>query len=87
MSGTQPQTDLDPRYGSPGATATPWPEALARLSAAELYWLSTVRPDGRPHVTPLLDVWQDGALQGVWGVPQKTQHDRRAGAEGVQSRR
>jgi nitroimidazol reductase NimA-like FMN-containing flavoprotein (pyridoxamine 5'-phosphate oxidase superfamily) len=24
--------------------------------------LSTVRPDGRPHVTPLLGVWLDGAL-------------------------
>jgi hypothetical protein len=47
MSGTQPQTDLDPRYVSPGATATPWPKALARLAAAEPYWLSTVRPDGR----------------------------------------
>lgn len=47
MSGTQPQTDLDPRHGTPGAIATPWPEALARPAAAELYWLSTVRPDGR----------------------------------------
>ncbi|GGN84677.1 pyridoxamine 5'-phosphate oxidase [Streptomyces albiflavescens] len=71
MSGTQPQTDLDPRYGSPGATATPWPEALARLKAAELYWLSTVRPDGRPHVTPLLGVWQDGALHFTTGARER----------------
>jgi nitroimidazol reductase NimA-like FMN-containing flavoprotein (pyridoxamine 5'-phosphate oxidase superfamily) len=27
-----------------------------------VYWLSTVRPEGRPHVTPLLAVWLDGAL-------------------------
>ena len=30
--------------------------------SAELFWLSTVRPDGRPHVTPLLGVWLEGAL-------------------------
>jgi nitroimidazol reductase NimA-like FMN-containing flavoprotein (pyridoxamine 5'-phosphate oxidase superfamily) len=27
------------------------------LASAELYWLSTVRVDGRPHVTPLVGVW------------------------------
>ena len=26
------------------------------------FWLSTVRPGGQPHVTPLLGVWLDGAL-------------------------
>ena len=26
-----------------------------------MYWISTVRPDGRPHVTPLLAVRLDGA--------------------------
>src|SRR5207302_9784686 len=25
-------------------------------------WLATARPDGRPHVTPLIAVWLDGAL-------------------------
>jgi multidrug transporter EmrE-like cation transporter len=33
-----------------------------RLEGAEVNWISTVRPDGRPHVTPLLSVWLDGAL-------------------------
>lgn len=27
-----------------------------------MYWLSTVRPDGRPHVTPLSAVWHDNAM-------------------------
>ncbi|MFF1628258.1 pyridoxamine 5'-phosphate oxidase family protein [Streptomyces sp. NPDC058272] len=71
MPDTQPQTELDPRYGSTGATATPWPEALARLAAAELYWLSSVRPDGRPHVTPLLAVWQDGTLYFTTGAQER----------------
>jgi len=32
------------------------------LEKAEVFWLSTVRPDGRPHVTPMVSVWLDGAL-------------------------
>jgi general stress protein 26 len=49
-------------FSSPGAVPTPWGQARAELADAELYWLSTVRPDGRPHVTPLIGVWLDGAL-------------------------
>jgi nitroimidazol reductase NimA-like FMN-containing flavoprotein (pyridoxamine 5'-phosphate oxidase superfamily) len=62
MAGKQPVTDLDPRYSSSGATATAWADADERLEQAEIYWLSTVRPDGRPHVTPLVAVWLDGVL-------------------------
>ncbi|MBO3677419.1 pyridoxamine 5'-phosphate oxidase family protein [Streptomyces sp. NEAU-YJ-81] len=57
-----PQTALDTRFSSPDATATAWPEGREGLAAAELYWLSTVRRDGRPHVAPLIAVWFDGAL-------------------------
>jgi general stress protein 26 len=32
------------------------------LSESEMFWLSTVRRDGRPHVTPLPAVWLDGTL-------------------------
>ena len=39
-----------------------WREARARLEEAQFYWLATVRPDGRPHVMPVLAVWLDGAL-------------------------
>ena len=27
-----------------------------------MFWISTVRPDGRPHVTPLISVWIDESL-------------------------
>jgi general stress protein 26 len=40
----------------------PWPEALALLEQAELFWVSSVRVDGRPHVTPVVGVWMDGAF-------------------------
>ncbi|MEV6111716.1 pyridoxamine 5'-phosphate oxidase family protein [Streptomyces sp. NPDC052109] len=56
------QGRLDPRYSSEGTSAHPWSDAETVLEKAELFWVSTVRPDGRPHVTPLLAVWRDGAL-------------------------
>ena len=57
-----PVADLDSRFSSPGAVALPWQEAVLRLQDAGVYWLSTMRPEGRPHVAPLLAVWLDGAL-------------------------
>jgi hypothetical protein len=66
-----PVTDIDPRYGEPGATATPWDTAELHLATAEVYWLSTVRPDGRPHVTSLLAVWRDGAAHICTGVGER----------------
>lgn len=53
MSAQQPQAKLDSRFSSPGAEATPWPRAEENLQQAGVFWISTVRPDGRPHVTPL----------------------------------
>jgi nitroimidazol reductase NimA-like FMN-containing flavoprotein (pyridoxamine 5'-phosphate oxidase superfamily) len=55
-------TELHPQFSSPDATLTPWAEASEGLEQAEVYWLATVRPDGRPHVTPLIAVWLDRAL-------------------------
>jgi len=57
-----PTPELDPRYSTPDAEATPWEEARDALITAELYWIATVRPSGQPHVTPLLAVWADGAM-------------------------
>lgn len=37
-----------------------WEEIEARLSDSPSYWLSTSRPDGRPHVVPRWGVWLDG---------------------------
>ncbi|WP_026875862.1 pyridoxamine 5'-phosphate oxidase family protein [Jiangella gansuensis] len=41
---------------------TPWPQALEALDTADTYWLSTVCPDGRPHVVPLLGIVLDGTF-------------------------
>jgi general stress protein 26 len=57
-----PATELDERFSDPGAVATPWPATRRALETAELSWITTVRRDGRPHVTPLVAVWLDGAV-------------------------
>jgi hypothetical protein len=64
-------TELDPRYSAPQAGALPWADARERLAAAEVYWLSTVRPDGRPHVTPLIAVWSGEALHFCTGPDER----------------
>jgi nitroimidazol reductase NimA-like FMN-containing flavoprotein (pyridoxamine 5'-phosphate oxidase superfamily) len=40
----------------------PWNWAEERLTQTQNYFLSTVRPDGRPHVMPIWGVWMDGAF-------------------------
>ncbi|MFF8814534.1 pyridoxamine 5'-phosphate oxidase family protein [Streptomyces pactum] len=69
--GEEPTAELDPRYSVTGAAPTDWSEARERLESAEVYWLSTVRPDGRPHVTPLLSVWLDDALHFCTGPQER----------------
>ncbi|WP_324651935.1 pyridoxamine 5'-phosphate oxidase family protein [Georgenia sp. H159] len=70
-----PTTTFDPRFSDPAAGPLPWEETLALLREAELYWLSTVRPDGRPHVTPLIGVWHDGGLCIVTGTGEQKAHN------------
>lgn len=67
---TEPTVDLDIRYGDAEAPV-PWSEARRLLESAELYWICTVRPDGRPHVTPLLAVWRAGALHVCTGADER----------------
>ncbi len=59
---TEPITNLDPRYSDPDAVATSWQETRRVLETAALFWLSTVRADGHPHVTPVVGVWFEGIL-------------------------
>lgn len=71
MAGREPVAELDARFSGEGAIPTDWAEARGRLVDAEVYWLSTVRPDGRPHVTPLLSVWLDEALYFCTGPTER----------------
>ena len=58
---------IDPRYGDASATAPTWEDIDGRLTAAQLYWLVTVRRDGRPHAVPLCGAWHEGAFFFVTG--------------------
>jgi hypothetical protein len=62
MEDTTPVAELDARFSSEGASPTDWADAQGRLEDAEVFWVSTVRPDKRPHVTPLIAVWIDDRL-------------------------
>ena len=52
---------LDARF-SEASEAVGWEQVSDALTAAELYWLTTVRKDGRPHITPLIGAWVDDAF-------------------------
>ena len=72
---------LMPDYGvvgpEEGSGLLEWSWAVERLTASHDYWLATVRPDGRPHVTPVWGVWQDEALWfSAGGEARKTRNLR-----------
>ena len=67
----EPSTSLDTRFSDSDATPTTWVDAVRILESAELFWITTVRDDGRPHVTPLVAVWLAGALYFSTGADEQ----------------
>jgi general stress protein 26 len=57
-----PVTAIDTRFSDPDSSGTTWEVTRRVLESAEMFWVTTVRKDGRPHVTPLVAVWLDGAI-------------------------
>jgi nitroimidazol reductase NimA-like FMN-containing flavoprotein (pyridoxamine 5'-phosphate oxidase superfamily) len=39
-----------------------WGHVAERMERARNYWVSTTRPEGRPHVVPVWGVWVEGTL-------------------------
>ena len=68
---TTPVTTLDERFSDPAAAATGWDQTRRALEEAELFWITTVRVGGRPHMTPLVAVWADGALHFCTGADEQ----------------
>ena len=60
-------TAIHRRQPRPGKTPA---RSLRRPSWS---WLTTVRPDGRPHSTPLITVWHDDAVHFCTG-PEERKH-------------
>jgi hypothetical protein len=59
---SRPQTE--PGYGIPESldgTLT-WDWARDRLTDSLIYWVATIHPAGRPHVSPMWGVWVDDAF-------------------------
>ena len=80
-------TELAPRHEAPMLDdqpgTTPWALALERLANPEpgrTSWLATVRPDGRPHLMPIIAFWIDGAFHFVVG--EGTRKGRNLAADG-----
>jgi general stress protein 26 len=67
----EPVTELDERFSDPDASATPWATTRDVLEGAQLSWVTTVRADGRPHVTPLVAVWLDDTLHFCTGPAEQ----------------
>ncbi len=51
-----------------------WEDVVRRLSESRIYWMCSVRPDGRPHAVPRWGAYLDGKIY-YDGSPQ-TRHAR-----------
>jgi nitroimidazol reductase NimA-like FMN-containing flavoprotein (pyridoxamine 5'-phosphate oxidase superfamily) len=68
---TEPTSKLDTRFSDKEAAATDWDETRRVLETAQLFWICTVRADGRPHVTPLVAVWLDDTIHFCTGAAEQ----------------
>jgi Pyridoxamine 5'-phosphate oxidase len=66
-----PVTTFDKAFSDPNATAVSWDETRSVLENAELFWISTVRADGRPHVTPVVAAWCEDAVWFSTGAEER----------------
>jgi general stress protein 26 len=77
----EPASKLDTRFSDPGSSATPWADTRRVLEGAQLFWIATVRADGRPHVSPVVAVWLDDALYFSTGATEQKALNLRANPE------
>lgn len=78
--------------GRPRPQQLPWAWAVHQLAQARHYWISTTRPDGRPHSRPVWGVWLDNvfyfstgslAAENLTANPEITVHVESAAGEAV----
>ncbi|TDC53091.1 pyridoxamine 5'-phosphate oxidase family protein [Jiangella ureilytica] len=65
------ETSIVGEFSDPRAEALPWERALEVIESAQMFWLSTVRRDGRPHVAPLPAMWLEGGLYFCTGAHEQ----------------
>ena len=79
----EPAPDRTQSLIEDGAETSPWELARTRLANPEgsrTCWLATTRPDGSPHLMPVIGFWLDGAMHVVAG--EGTQKARNIAADG-----
>lgn len=67
----EPTVELHKGFSEPSSEAPPWAEVVDVLTTSEMFWLSTVRRDGRPHVTPLPAIWLGRTLHFCAGAHEQ----------------
>jgi Pyridoxamine 5'-phosphate oxidase len=67
------QLDIPAEYGKPSKLLD-WLKVRKKLEDAPVYWVISVRPDGRPHVVPRDGIWIDRTW--YYGGSPKTIHNR-----------
>lgn len=67
----EPHTELDPRFSDPDTEPISWRDTVAVIESAQVAWITTVRADGRPHVTPLVAIWHEGAYYFATGPTEQ----------------
>ena len=75
-SSTASRPKIPAEYGIPknNKGLLPWSHVTERMTQAMHYWICTVGPDGRPHVTPVDGLWLDDML--YFGGSPKTRRNR-----------
>jgi len=68
---SEPDVELDLRFSDPDTSPTSWAQTVQVIGDAQLFWISTTRADGRPHVSPLVAVWVDDALHFSTGATEQ----------------
>lgn len=75
--------ELVGQFSEPDAAALPWAQVVEVLTSSEMFWLSTVRRDGRPHVAPLPAMWHEGRLHFCTGAGEQKAKNLEAHADCV----
>jgi general stress protein 26 len=83
MGEVEPTGQLVKEFSDPDAGALPWAEVVGVLETSEMFWLSTVRRDGRPHVAPLPAMWLNGRLHFCTGAAEQKAKNIEANANCV----
>ena len=61
-----------------GGKTLPWSWAEARLGECRNIWLTTLRPEGTPHMMPVWGVWREGGFEFSTGAQSRKAKNFRA---------